>query len=51
MLNLNLMKIILRINKNKISFSQESKLKILIGKNIMLIMYLSVLANSIQKKN
>ena len=39
------------INKNKITFSQESKLKILIGKNMVLIMFLSALENLIQKKN
>ena len=39
------------INKNKITFSQESKLKISIGKNLMLIMFLNVLENLILKKN
>ena len=39
------------INENKITFSQETKQKILIGKNMMLIMSLSALVNLIQKKN
>ena len=39
------------INKNKITFSQESKIEILIGKNLVLIMFLNVLENLIQKKN
>jgi glyceraldehyde 3-phosphate dehydrogenase len=39
------------INKNKITFSQETDLKILIGKNLMLIMFLNVLENLILKIN
>ena len=39
------------INKNKITFSKKLKLKILIGKNLMLIMFLNVLENLTQKKN
>jgi len=39
------------INKNKITFSQESKIEVLIGKNLVLIMFLNVLENLTQKKN
>ena len=39
------------INKNKITFSQETDLKILIGKNMVLIMFLNVLVNLILKIN
>ena len=39
------------INKNKITFSQETDLKKLIGKNMMSIMFLNVLENLILKKN
>ena len=39
------------INKNKITFSQESNIEDIIGKNLMLIMFLNVLENLIQKKN
>ena len=38
------------INKKKITFSQEKKLKTLIGKNMMLIMFLNVQENLIQKR-
>ena len=39
------------INKIKLHFLKNLKLKILIGKNLMLIMFLNVLENLIQKKN
>tara|TARA_B100001564_G_scaffold116655_1_gene97085 strand:+ start:32 stop:367 length:336 start_codon:yes stop_codon:yes gene_type:complete len=39
------------INKNKITFSQELKSKTLIGRNMVLIMFLNVLENLIQRKN
>ena len=45
------MKNTLIINKNKITFSQESKIENINGKNLMLIMFLNALENSIQKKN
>ena len=39
------------INNNKIHFHKNLTLKILTGKNLMLIMFLNALENLIQKKN
>ena len=39
------------INKNKITFSQETDLKILIGRNLMWITFLNALGNLILKIN
>ena len=39
------------INKIKLLFHKSQKLRTLIGKNLVLIMFLNVLGNLIQKKN
>ena len=39
------------INKNKITYTQSLRLKILSGRNLMLIMFLNVLENLIRKRN